>query len=261
MTGGFLSSETWKQVLEDRYHSVPVAAVRSLTEADVEDLLEVFASGGMPARLAAFHVLRGPAQRRNEFPEVPWSEHTHARFVLALGSHVKACFVGQRPFSEPGAAVMCWLWRALDPGACRSFLMTVPIEGAEARDRTEVLRLLASQARSDPDARAYLEALAAQGGALSVEAREALETSGIVSPERLAHWSRLWREQRIQEALDWLYYRWIDYLPVGYPAADILAILGPPTDGELPDVYYSAGEGHVYLELYESTGLSGCHHT
>jgi hypothetical protein len=104
-----------------------------------------------------------------------------------------------------------------------------------------------------------MEARARSTDELGLRAQAALEGVGIVAQARIDHWSRRWREERAPEALDWLYDKWLSYLPVGYPVDQLLAVLGPPDDGELPDLYYKTAGGHVYVEAYQSTGFSGCH--
>ncbi len=257
----FVGSTTWGRLIEKPSEFVPFPIIRELTQADIDSLLRVFGDGSDAERGVAFEILRTLARRARELPEVPWSDVSRVAFVKSLGDRTRLYYSGALPWAEPRGSSIRILWAVLDPEACVEFLLGQPLAEAPPPVRKESFEALASLAREQRAAREWLEGLASAGGVVGDSARDALERVGIVTQERLDYWGRLWRENKDPKALEWLYYNWLSYLPVGHPMDQLLRVLGPPDEGEPPDIYYKSGDGHVYVEVYASTGFAGCHHT
>jgi hypothetical protein len=256
-----VESAAWRELVLRPAVFVPFTVIRSLSTEDIDDLLLALAGGSAPERLVAFGMLRTIARRTNELPEVPWTQERLVAFTEIVAEQTRGYFGGRQPWTEgPGWAIRI-LWAVLDPQGCLSFLLAQPTDGMPAPMQEEVLQTLASLACEHGPARERLEAIASTGGEIAVRARDALEAVGLVAEGRTDEWSRRWREGRDSEALDWLYDKWLSHLPVGYPVDRLLAVLGPPDDGELPDIYYKSAKGHVYVEAYQASGFSGCHRT
>jgi hypothetical protein len=146
-------------------------------------------------------------------------------------------------------------------GEAVSFLVSLELKTLDSSTARALVETLAQAARRDSRAVNRLNGIVAEGGELGAAAQSGLEAAGFVSQERVEHFGKIWREERNVEALGWLYTHWIEPLPVGFPKVELLRVLGPPTDGTFPDVYWGLNDGnHVYLEIHES-GLSGCHRT
>lgn len=262
MDGTFVGSETWVSLIEKPSRSVPFRIIRELTQADIDGLLRVFADGSDAERGIAFDILRTLSRRSQEPPEAPWTDASRAAFVKALGDRARLYYSGALPWAERGGSSIRILWPVLDPQACVQFLLLdQSLAQAPSPVRKEAFETLASVAREHAAARQWLEGVASAGGEVGDSARDALERVGIVTRERLDSWGRLWRENKDPRALEWLYYNSLSYLPVGHPMDQLLRVLGPPDDGEPPDIYYKSGDGHVYVEVYASTGFAGCHRT
>lgn len=257
----FIGSEVWLGLVEKPTTFVTFPIIRQLTVSDIQALLAVFSGGSREEQRVAFGIFQTLTRRSKELPEVPWDDSSRSTFIRLLGDHTRLDYATGEASRADSRWPMRMLWAELDPSACVEFLLSLPLTELRADSQKEALNTLAWKAREVPDARDWLEATAARGGSLGDDTKEALEDAGFVSEERLNHWSRLWREEKDPEALTWLYDKWLSYLPVGHPMDGLLSVLGPPDDGKPPDIYYQSAGGHVYVEVYESTGFSGCHRT
>jgi hypothetical protein len=257
----FVDSATWRDLTGRPAAFVATTVIRELKSGDIDDLLQVFATGSAPERLAAIGILRVLAQRWKEIPEVPWTDNARAALAEAVAAKTRDYFEGRLPWTDTPGSFTRVLWLVLDPEGYLAFLLPQALERMATPMQDEALRCLASLARDHAIAREKLEATAAAHEELAPRVRAALEFVGIVTQERIDYWSRRWRDSKDPEALDWLYDKWLSFLPVGYPVDRLLEVLGPPQEGELPDIYYASGGGHVYVEAYETTGFSGCHRT
>jgi hypothetical protein len=255
----FIDSESWQDLPKAPSPFVQIDATRALASHDVEDLLDLFSDGSVAEELVSLGILRNLAQRPERFSQVNWSAEHRERLVRILSVKTHRCFQGARPWNDAGGAIFRTLWRLLDPNAFATFIQAQPLARMEIQIQEEALGHLADLARESQECQGWLQERVVGGGEFGERAREALEFVGIVAPARVEHWGRKWRENREPQALEWLYDRWLSHLPVGCPLDQILEVLGPPDDGEIPDLYYISPEGVVYIEAYEATGFSGCH--
>jgi hypothetical protein len=261
MSGPFVGSDAWRELLEAPGSFVRFDIIRRLGATDVEDLLRVYAHGSEPGGRVAFGMLVTVSTRRAELPDVPWTTEMETAFANLLAERTERYFLGLQAWPEASGNSTGFLWARLEPTRCVEFLASQPLEKMGETLQQDAFRILASLARDHAACRRRLEAIVEGGGESGLRACAALEDVGITTQERIEGWGRRWREERAPEALDWLYDKWLSYLPVGYPVENLFAVLGPPDDGELPDIYYRARAFHVYIEAHASSGLSGCHRT
>ena len=253
----FLASDEWRTAIGDPQWARPA---KTIGKAAVDDLLGILAGSGAE-RLAAFQMLRAINRKPADYPLSEWDAAAASQFGFALRSWAEGYFTGNDSVGDDafGSVQYAWLEFCLEEGV--SFLASREIRALDSHTAQALVEALAQAARRDSRAVNRLNGIVAEGGELGVAAQRGLETAGFVSQERVEHFGRLWRQERSVEALAWLYTHWIESLPVGFPKVEILRVLGPPTDGTFPDVYWSLSDGnHVYLEIFES-GLSGCHRT
>jgi len=232
-------------------------ALRNLRPEDVDAVIEQFERGGVREECAAFLCVRALLKGRDGLLSLTADQRS--RCLAAVESKAKAfLFLERQPSEWLGVAVVV-VWCSVSPDAPDT-LVRLDIGGLGDL-RRRVISLMSYMARDRPDVRAALDHLAVQRPELSKVVEDELEMAGIIHEERLALWSRRWRDDRDPQALALIYNRYIENHGASLGVDDIRRVLG---DAPLPgrgDITFKAGDGSVYLEFNSSGRLTGWHAT